>query len=94
MTRSHNLVPLLYREDNLVPDIFSILTVPSASEAIITGVLKFIENLLILDNELDEEESAVRKVLLPNVDALISNLQCLFLSDTAMKRYDAGMVPC
>ncbi|XP_048334306.2 uncharacterized protein LOC107422300 isoform X3 [Ziziphus jujuba] len=86
MTKSDNLVPLLYRKDNLVPDIFSFLTVPSASEAIITGVLKFIENLLILDNELDEEESAVRKVLLPNVDALISNLQCFFLSDSAIKR--------
>ena len=93
MTRSHNLTPLLHRETNLVPDIFSILTVPSASEAIITSVLKFIENLLILDNELDEEETAVQEVLLPNVDALISNLQCFFLSDSAIKRYDAGLVP-
>lgn len=93
MTRSHNLVPLLHRETNLVPDIFSILTVPSASEAIITSVLRFIENLLMLDNELDEGDNAVKEVLRPNVGPLISNLQCLFLGDSAIKRYDAGWEP-
>ena len=51
--RSHNLVSLLYREKNLVADIFSILTVTTASEAIISCVLKFIENLLDLDSEME-----------------------------------------
>lgn len=93
MTRSHNLIPLLGRETNLVPDIFSILAVPSASKAITTSVLRFIENLLMLDNELDVGDNAVKEVLRQNVGALISNLQCFFLGDGAIKRYDAGWEP-
>ncbi|KAJ0799092.1 putative down-regulated-in-metastasis protein [Helianthus annuus] len=51
MSKSHKLVSQFQRANNLVPDIFSILTVPTASEAIISCVLRFIENLLNLDNE-------------------------------------------
>lgn len=78
MSRSHRLVSLLEREENLIPDIFSILTVMTASEAIVSSVLKFIENLLNLDNEVDGEYSAIKKVLLPNVATLISSLHFLF----------------
>lgn len=87
MSRSHHLVPLLCREKNLAPDIFSILTVTTSSEAITFSVLKFIENLLILDNELDDENNAVQGILIPNLDELINCLYCLFQSDNAAKRY-------
>ncbi|KAF2288910.1 hypothetical protein GH714_022732 [Hevea brasiliensis] len=86
MSSSRHLVPLLSRETNLVPDIFSILTVTTASKAIISCVLKFIENLLNLNEELDDEDNSVKKVLFPNLDKLISSLHCLFQDDTANKR--------
>ena len=61
--RSHNIESLLHREQNLVADIFSILTVTTAFEAIISYVLKFIENLLNIDNELDDEDITIKKVI-------------------------------
>ncbi|KAL6992167.1 hypothetical protein U1Q18_010274 [Sarracenia purpurea var. burkii] len=86
MSGSYKLVSLLYREENLAPDIFSILTVPTASEAILSCVLKFVENLLNLDNELDHEDGAVNRILLPNLDALIGGLHCLFKFSNATRR--------
>ncbi|GLU08657.1 hypothetical protein SLE2022_255570 [Rubroshorea leprosula] len=91
MSRSHKLVSLLCRESNLLPDIFSILTLTTASEAIISGVLKFIENLLILDNELDAEDVANQRVVHRHLEALVSSLHCLFQSDNVSKR---KMVRC
>lgn len=85
MSRSSRLVSLLYREKNLVPDIFSILTVATATEAIVSSVLRFIENLLILDNELGDEDSAIKEIILPNLDILICSLHSHFQS--ASKRY-------
>jgi len=87
MSRSHKLVSLLSRENNLVPDIFSILSVTSASKAIVSCVLTFVENLLNLDSELNDEEDSTKRVLLPNLEALICSLHCLFQSDSAAKRY-------
>ncbi|KAG9451956.1 hypothetical protein H6P81_004860 [Aristolochia fimbriata] len=79
MSRSSNLVSLLAREEHLVSSIFSILTVKTASNAIIASVLSFIENLLYLDSDIDShEDSGIKRVLLPNVEALIFNLHCLF----------------
>lgn len=86
LSRSQKLVPLLCREQKLVPDILSILTVTSASEAIVSCVLKFVENLLNLDHELDDEDSAVKRVILPNLEALIDSLHSLFHSNNAAKR--------
>ncbi|KAL5542673.1 hypothetical protein UlMin_010383 [Ulmus minor] len=86
MTRSQKLVPMLLQEKNLVPDIFSILTVTSASEDILRCVLKFIENLLNLDSELDDKDSDVKRVLLPNLESLICSLHGFFQSDSATKR--------
>ncbi|OMO88554.1 Down-regulated-in-metastasis protein [Corchorus olitorius] len=86
MSRSHQLVPLLCRERNLVPDIFSILTVPTASEAIISCVLKFISNLLELDIELDDEKSPIKSVIYSNLEALVCSLHHLFQNDSASKR--------
>ncbi|WKA06820.1 hypothetical protein VitviT2T_024701, partial [Vitis vinifera] len=71
---------------NLVADTFSILTVTTASEAIISCVLKFIENLLNLDNELDDEDITIKKFLLPNIETLICSLHCLFQSCNVTKR--------
>lgn len=87
MSRNQKLVPLLAREGNLVPDIFSILTISTASQSIISFVLQFIENLLTYDGESDGNDSAVRSILLPNLDSLIQNLHVLFQSGDAKKRY-------
>ena len=87
MSGSPKLVSLLSREKNLVPDIFSILSVMSASEAIVSCVLNFVENLLNLDSELDDKDDTAKRVLLPNLEALVCSLHCLFQSDSATKRY-------
>ncbi|XP_051119137.1 uncharacterized protein LOC127243259 [Andrographis paniculata] len=86
MSKSYKLVPLLCREKNLVPDIFSMLTVPSASESILSCVLKFTKNLLKLDSELDDEDTIVKSVLLPNLDVLMHSLHSIFGSDSGVKR--------
>ncbi|KAG6678404.1 hypothetical protein I3842_14G078800 [Carya illinoinensis] len=86
MSRSHRLVSLLSREKNLVRDIFSMLSIKSASEAIVSCVLKFVENLLNLDSEFGDEDASTKRVLLPNLEALICSLHCLFQSDSATKR--------
>ncbi|KAE9453174.1 hypothetical protein C3L33_14914, partial [Rhododendron williamsianum] len=77
MTGSYKLISLLYRKENLVPNILSILTVPTASEDILSCVLNFVENLLNLDSELDPEDDAIKRILLPSLDALICGLHCL-----------------
>ncbi|KAL4289520.1 hypothetical protein GQ457_14G012480 [Hibiscus cannabinus] len=86
MSRSLKLVSLLCRERNLIPDIFSMLTVPTASEAIVSCVLKFISNLLDLDCELDDENSPIKSLIMPNLEALVCSLHHLFQSDKASKR--------
>lgn len=93
MSKSANLVPLLCRKKNLIPDIFSILTVRTASEAIVSCVLKFAENLLSLDKELNNEDSNIKIALIPNIATLISSLHWFFCCDTTMsKRYDCFCV--
>lgn len=88
MSRNHKLVALLCREQSLVPDIYSILRVKSASEAVVLCVLKFVENLLSLDNESDDEDNPIQRVLNSNIVGLVDSLCCLFGSDTATKRYE------
>ncbi|KAL6577838.1 hypothetical protein OROMI_010166 [Orobanche minor] len=56
MSKSYKLVPLLSKEGNLVPDIFSMLSVPPASKSILSCILKFTKNLLKLDNALDSQD--------------------------------------
>jgi U3 small nucleolar RNA-associated protein 20 len=87
MSANHKLVALLSREESLIPDIFSIVSVNSASEAIVYCVLKFVDNLLSLDNELDYEDSSTHRVLLSNIEVLMDSICCLFGSDNAAKRY-------
>ncbi|XVE81263.1 hypothetical protein DITRI_Ditri15bG0049500 [Diplodiscus trichospermus] len=86
MSRRLQLVSLLCRERTLVPDIFSILTTSTASEAIISCVLKFVSNLLDLDNEMDDEKSPIKSVIYPNLEALVCSLHHLFQRDNASKR--------
>lgn len=87
MSRSMKLVSHLGREPNLVPKIFSILTVRTASGAIISSVLTFIENLLILDEESDDqEENAIKRVLLPHLAVLIDSFNGLFQSHKEIHR--------
>ncbi|KAL3835007.1 hypothetical protein ACJIZ3_009743 [Penstemon smallii] len=86
MSKNYKLLPLLYKERNLVPDIFSILAVPSASESVLSCVFKFIKNLLKLDSELDSEDSSVKGLLLPHLNVLMCSLHSIFTNDNATKR--------
>lgn len=94
MSANHKLVPLLCSKESLVPDIFSIISVNSASEAVIYCVLKFIENLLSLDNQLDIEDSPAHGVLLSNIKGLMDSICCLFGCDNAAKRYFRSICLC
>ncbi|EES00968.2 hypothetical protein BDA96_03G215700 [Sorghum bicolor] len=74
MSGSPKLAPLL-GSNNLVPAIFSILTVKTASGSITTYALEFIENLLRLDVDLQQQDDhSVKNVLLPHMDVLIHSL--------------------
>ncbi|PIN21963.1 DRIM (Down-regulated in metastasis)-like protein [Handroanthus impetiginosus] len=86
MSKSDKLVSLLCREGSLVPDIFSMLAVPSASESILSCVLKFIKNLLKLDSELGGDDMSVKRILLPHLDVLLCSLHGIFTNDSATKR--------
>ncbi|CAH8355708.1 unnamed protein product [Eruca vesicaria subsp. sativa] len=81
MSRSRNLVTLLCREESLIPDICSILTVTTATGAVKSSALKFIENLLCLDSELTEDDSMMKGFLDPYIETLFSSLHTLFIGD-------------
>ncbi|KAG0488452.1 hypothetical protein HPP92_007263 [Vanilla planifolia] len=78
LSRSPALVSYLNREENLVPSIFSILTVRTASDAIISSVLNFIENLLKLDNDFVQENDFIKEVFYPHLEVLIHSFHELF----------------
>ncbi|XP_020586518.1 small subunit processome component 20 homolog [Phalaenopsis equestris] len=80
MSRSPILVYFLNRVANLVPAIFSILTVRTASDAIISSVLSFVENLLNLGNDFDQENDSIKSVFYPHLEVLIKNFHELFMS--------------
>jgi len=87
MSRSPTLMSLLDREANLVPKIFSILIVRTASDAIISSVLNFIENLLILDTESNnQEDDPIKRVFLPHLAVLIDCFHKLFQSRKEIHR--------
>ncbi|KAL5994512.1 hypothetical protein ACLOJK_024565 [Asimina triloba] len=87
MSRSPTLVSFLDWEKNLVPNIFSILTVKAASDAIVVCVLNFVENLLNMDNDFgDQEGCTIKGIILPNVDVLIVSLHALFHGDKVSQR--------
>ncbi|CAL0335754.1 unnamed protein product [Lupinus luteus] len=86
MSANQKLAALLCREESLVPDIISIISVKSASEAVVFFVLKFIENLLDVDSQFDNEDSPVQRVLHSNIKSLMASMCCLFGSDSAAKR--------
>ncbi|KAL5061396.1 hypothetical protein RYX36_033000 [Vicia faba] len=86
MSSNHKLVAILCREQSLIPDIFSIVSVNSASEAIVNCVLKFVENLLSLDNQLDYVDSSAHRVLVSNIEVLMDSICCLFESGNASSR--------
>ncbi|KAJ3705626.1 hypothetical protein LUZ61_009331 [Rhynchospora tenuis] len=80
MSKSPKLVSLLARQSNLVPTVFSVLSVSTASDAIVSAVLEFVENLLKLDSDLDldGEDNPAKEVLLPHVDVLVQSLHDLY----------------
>ncbi|KAL6569638.1 hypothetical protein OROMI_014152 [Orobanche minor] len=63
MSKNYKLVPLLDREESLVPDIFFMLTIPSASESILSGALEFIKNIMELESELGSKDISVERIL-------------------------------
>uniref|UniRef100_A0A0A9EEA2 HTH arsR-type domain-containing protein n=1 Tax=Arundo donax TaxID=35708 RepID=A0A0A9EEA2_ARUDO len=74
MSRSPTLAPLL-GTNNLVPAIFSILTVKTASGSITSCAFEFIENLLRLDIDLEQQDDhSVKKILVPHMDVLLHSL--------------------
>lgn len=88
MSRSHQLVSFLNREENHVPSIFPILRMKTVSDAIVISVLSFNENLLNLDDELDNKENlAMKGILLPNVGTLISSLHSFLQCCQETRRY-------
>lgn len=86
MSKSKKLVHLLPKNGNLIPDIFSMLTLPSASETILSCVFKFIMNLLELDSEMDCEDNSVKRILLPHLDLLVQSLWRFFTNVNITKR--------
>ncbi|KOM39691.1 hypothetical protein LR48_Vigan03g307300 [Vigna angularis] len=86
MSANNKLVALLSWKESLVPDIFSIISVNSASETVVYCVLKFVENLLNLDNQFNGEDNAAQTVLLSNIEVLMDSMCCLFGRDNAVKR--------
>ncbi|KAK8959123.1 hypothetical protein KSP40_PGU003577 [Platanthera guangdongensis] len=86
MSRSPTLVLFLNRDKNLVPAIFSILTVRTASESIISSVLNFIENLLNLNNDFGQEDDSIKAVFYPYLEVLVHSFHELILSTGASHR--------
>ncbi|KAH6788665.1 hypothetical protein C2S51_003671 [Perilla frutescens var. frutescens] len=86
MSKSYKLVPLLSKEENLVPDIFSMLSVPPASNSILSCILKFAKNLLKFDVALGSEDVTVKSVILPHLEELMRGLHCIFTKENATKR--------
>ncbi|KAI0527474.1 hypothetical protein KFK09_003075 [Dendrobium nobile] len=89
MSRSPVLVSFLNRGANLVPAIFSILTVRTASDAIISSVLGFIENLLNLETDSDLENDSIKAVFYPHLEVLVKNFHELILSNEDSHRKSA-----
>ncbi|CDY16211.1 BnaA09g29450D [Brassica napus] len=86
MSKSPNLVTFLCREESLVPDIFSIPTVTTASEAIKSSALSFIKNLLSLEKDMEDDDHMNKGFLNPYIDALINNLHSLFRGDILRRK--------
>ncbi|KAL0705148.1 hypothetical protein Bca4012_071573 [Brassica carinata] len=86
MSKSSNLVTFLCREESLVPDIFSIPTVTTASEAIKSSALSFIKNLLSLEKDMEDDDHKNKGFLNPYIDALVDNLHSLFRGDILRRK--------
>lgn len=79
MSKSLKLASFLQREKSLVPNILSILSVKSVSEAMVSAILSFVENLLNLEdgNDEDQENVLLQEILLPHLDILFTSMQNL-----------------
>ncbi|XP_073273960.1 uncharacterized protein [Primulina huaijiensis] len=86
MSKSNKLVPLLHKNGSLVPDIFSMLALPSASETILSCAFTFTMNLLELDSGLDSEDNRIKRIFLPHLDLLIQSVQSFFTNENITKR--------
>lgn len=81
MSKNNDLVHLFERKQSLMPSILSILSVTSASGSVISAVLAFLENILMLGEEMKDEQShnVVKRILMPHLNILLSNLHELVL---------------
>ncbi|ERN01577.1 U3 small nucleolar RNA-associated protein 20 [Amborella trichopoda] len=76
MSKTPELVHLFQREDKLVPSVFSVLSIRSASNAMISAVLSFVENLLLLfDEDSGSGHHELEMSLLPHLNTLFYNLR-------------------
>lgn len=88
MSKSPELIVHLYTKDNLVADIFSILATKTANNVIISCVMDFIENILVTGYDSNDEDGLAHKMLLLNMEPLVSSLHLYFQGDSVTKRYD------
>ncbi|KAH9312457.1 hypothetical protein KI387_027492, partial [Taxus chinensis] len=79
MSESSKLASFLQTEKSLVPSILSILSVKGVSDAMISAVLTFVENILNLDdgNNEDQDNVLLQEILLPHLDILFQSMQNL-----------------
>jgi U3 small nucleolar RNA-associated protein 20 len=87
MSQSPKLASLLGAH-NLVPAIFSILTVKKASGSITSYALEFIENLIKLDTDLEQHgDHSLKKILVPHMDVLLHSLNDFVSYRRELHRY-------
>lgn len=78
MGKSVLLAPLLARVPTLVPNVVAVFSYRTATPAVITAVVSFIEGLLNLEEEDGEDgQEVVKKVLLPHLQVLLARVHDL-----------------
>ncbi|KAJ7564585.1 hypothetical protein O6H91_02G024400 [Diphasiastrum complanatum] len=76
MSKSLELASFLTCNKVLIPNVLSILSAKRASTSIISATLKFVENILHLENiDNGEGSSVVATMLIPNIPILLAGLQ-------------------
>ena len=83
MSRSIYLVPILEREEELVPNMLPLLSNKNASASIVSAALSFIENILELEAE---DMNVASSILLPHMTTLILNMKALLSTQRKFTR--------
>lgn len=78
MGKSLVLAPLLTRNTSIVPNLVAVFSYKTATPAVIAAVVSFVENILNLEEEGDEEgKEIVKTVLLPHLGVLLTRVHDL-----------------